>query len=319
LREQYFPAAPRRISLYLGICALNAARRIMSTRDLARITAADLADPSLDETALYKIAGARRDLWAVILGHPHCYESLADYIRHYSPGITPQWPPAVSTQADASAVSTELTSHNTPVPAVNQDSATGDGVPAVGGALAERDMAAERGNTDQSDHPRQPEWAEHASNAQSPSHTEHASNAGRRAYAHGLRTAPRWPQITLIVSGIVAAISLFLPAVSSSAWGFHVTASFMDTREGALLLALVLATIGFAIASIYVPAVWVTNTTAAVGIATGGIGIADSLITLLNTADSQTSAGIGLYSLIVASAAMAGIAIVLLTPKFRKG
>lgn len=246
-------------------------------REVSSYTVEDLANPGIDAATLGQLASARPDLSGAILAHPNCYPELANWLSQGMQANDEQ-PPA-------------------PVP----NETAGQMVTSVEhGSVALKQTKGDNLGMNEYQNPMPPTLVDERRKSLDPSVQQ--MSAGARQVAAGAKdyfantVAPAavgvtksiqhtvnqptrqspasanwndWVPFIVPVAAFIAIISLFLPVVSVSAFGYSMSANFFSEEvggEGFMLLILMLAAIAFAVVSVGTRKKWARITARIVGI-----------------------------------------------------
>lgn len=283
-------------------------------RDPASYSAQELADPSIDPTTLRQIAAARPDLWPQIQSHPNCDQELAGHIRRNTPPAAPQPPTSTGAQPPFGAPNGGQRPPGQPGPPPQggppHPGQPYPGQPHPGGQYPGRPQEASQAPQGA----QQPtsgakQFADGAkdyfTNTVAPAALNAAQTVSQRSgQAPG---APVhwtiWFRFALPVIALIAIISLFMPLVSASHMGYSVSVNYFSEEaggEGAILLVLFLALIGFAVTSLVTGKKWAAITAGVLGVLAGLIG-------MINGFGSASAASSHMYGSAGAGAILLGI------------
>ncbi|UQN15460.1 variant leucine-rich repeat-containing protein [Gulosibacter sp. ACHW.36C] len=269
----------------------------MTDREPGSFTAEELASPSTDAATLARAAAVRPDLWSAILANPNCYPELGDWIRQQQ-GVQ-NVPPAQQQNQHGQQQAQPGQQQRQPD---QQQGQYGQQQNQYGQQQGQ--PGQQQGGTNQFFDGAQ----QMAQGAKS-----FLNDAGQRASKrasddpNSFLNKFTWGQVGVVIAAVVGFIGLFLPAVSASAYGFSVSASFIQSGDGVLLLILFLGTIGLTIFSGYSTQRPVLITSWVVALIAGVVSVIDAIATLANVAGSGFGPGLGIFVvLLVGLAIIAG-------------
>jgi len=260
----------------------------MNAPEISTVTAQDLANPYITGETLERTAWARPDLWWNIMGHPNCPAELATQLRQRLAPVP------------------DLSSRATPRPADPAVEQMAAGAKQL--AAGARDFLSQRVI------PAATSTARSVQQAVSQQTSTGSSPDVWRGRA----------LVAVPALAFVAILSLFLPAVTASVYGFSRTANYFTEGtggEGVFLLVVLLTVIGSAMAALLTHARWARIVTGVAGIVVGGFGAVDGFGTAANVSNlSYASVGVGMVLLAAASTALVVAAALLLwRSKTREG
>ena len=132
-----------------------------------------------------------------------------------------------------------------------------------------------------------------------------------------------WPQIVMAVAALLAAISLFLPAVTIDIFGEKISAHFFSPEAGnkttgILVIVVMAAAIASAITAILGHQTSAKKASGGSGVGAGAVGIIIAVINIFDIIDTGhgASVGFGLISLLVFSIIVLVFGLLTLLPKF---
>ncbi|WP_282852571.1 hypothetical protein [Gulosibacter sediminis] len=257
----------------------------MTDREPGSFTAEELASPTTDAETLARAAAVRPDLWSAILANPNCYPELGDWIRQQQSAQN-QRPTPHQQQAAQGSQSQEA-------PQWAQSPQQGQ----------QAQPGQQQGTNQFFD------GAQQMAQGAKSFLNDAGQRAGKRASGdpNSFLNKFTWGQVGVVIAAVVGILGLFLPAVSASAYGFSVSASFIQSGDGVLLLILFLGTIGLTIFSGYSTQRPVLITSWVVALIAGVVSVIDAIATLANVAGSGFGPGLGIFVvLLVGLAIIAG-------------
>lgn len=282
----------------------------MTGRDPASFTAEDLTDPTIDAVTLRSIVAERSDLWPQVLQHPSCYPGLADYIRsQQGPPQPPSGPQATQAQQQ-------------PQPAQTEQQGAGEHF-----AAGARQLAG--GAKDY--------WNSKAAPA--------VSGAIKDARTNGSKSWTFWGRLAQPFIALLSFITLFFPAIrvldefnieqqaeglaeelglsdelsaARDELGLHTTQNFLTqdmTAAGVILLLLLLATIGAAVASLVTTQALLRLVAAGVGAVTGLVAFIVSIIYLVAAGEDHLTVGFGAVFMLILSILLIAASVIAALPQ----
>lgn len=295
-------------------------------RDPASYSAQELADPSIDSATLRQIAAVRTDLWPQIQNHSNCDQELAGYIRQNSWPAAPQPPTSTGAQPPFGA----QTGGQRP---------PGDPGPPQGGQPYPQPQAgqpqpgqshtgsqASQGAQQLASGAKQLAGGakEYFANTVAPAAVNAAQNVSQRS-GQALGGPVHWTiwfRFALPVAALLAIIALFMPIASVSYMGRSMSINYFSEEapsgEGAIMLVLFLAVIGFAVVSLVTGRKWAIITAGVLGVLAGLIGMINGFGSASAISGQQYgSAGAGAILLGVMGIGMLATAIITFLPQNR--
>ena len=237
----------------------------MSTLDAASVTAAGLADPTIDASTLGRVASLRPDLWNVILHHRNCYVELAEWIRQNQQGQVAPPGPAVS-EAQWMA-QFQGTYRREPTMGEYQAARAAGQIQPVPGAAGTPGFPQA--------------WP-----------VVNAAPAGAAGGAHWMT----WTAPAMVIVVFLMAISLFMPMFSVTALGQSYSPNFFDADiagAGVFVLLTLIVLMSFAVVSLLGRQKWARITTGVLGIIAGLVAALVSLTLAAGTDHVSKSYGRG--------------------------
>ncbi|SJM62637.1 hypothetical protein [Gulosibacter sp. 10] len=315
----------------------------MNDRQPDSFTAEELSSPSTDAATLAHAASVRPDLWSAILSNPNCYPELGSWIRQQQSTQQVAPAPQAEPQPDptASAGSQQQTPSSQPgfgEPQSGQQSEPGQ-QPQAGqqpqGGYGQQPTYGQQQPQQGYGQGQQPTYGQQQPNGQGqPGYGQQgqqqggsnqfadgaqqmangaknflndaAQSAGKRAsndpnsFLHKFT----WGQVGVVIAAVVGFIGLFLPAVSASAFGFSVSASFIQSPDGIFLLILFLGTIGMTIFSAVSPQKVVLIIAWVVAVIAGLVALIDAIATLAQAGGYGVAPGIGIFAILIVGIAL---------------
>lgn len=291
------------------------------SQDPSSFSAEDLNNPNIDARTLQQLAADRSDLWPNILAHPNCYPALAEYINtHMQPPEPPQSPAGEQAQG---------------APAEPAQGAPAQQAPGAGEHFA---AGARRAADDAKDY-----W----SNTAAPAFSGASKNAQKTVKANKA-SWKFWVRLGQPILAFLAFIILFTPAArvldrydfegqaenlaeqlgisnelaeARDQLGLHTTQNFLThdmTGAGVVLLLLLLATIGVAVASI----VSTRDVLRIVAAATGGLaGLYAAILAivyLVVAAEDYLTVGVGAVLMLIVSMVLMAASVIVALPQPRR-
>jgi len=281
----------------------------MTDREPGSFTAEELANPTTDAATLAQAAAVRPDLWSAILANPNCYPELGQWIRQQqgAQNVPPAQPQAQDAQGSQSPEAPQWAQS----PQQGQRAQFGQEQNQHGQQQNQHGQQQNQHGQQQA----QPGANQFFDGAQQMAQgaksflNDAGQRAGKRASddPNSFLNKFTWGQVGVVIAAVVGFIGLFLPAVSASAYGFSVSASFIQSGDGVLLLILFLGTIGLTIFSGYSTQRPVLITSWVVALIAGVVSVIDAIATLANVAGSGFGPGLGIFVvLLVGLAIIAG-------------
>lgn len=268
----------------------------MTDREPGSFTAEELASPTTDAATLARAAAVRPDLWSAILANPNCYPELGDWIRQQQSAQNQR--PTPHQQQAAQGSQSQEAPQWAQSPQQGQQAQYGQQQNQYGQQQAQ--PGQQQGTNQFFD------GAQQMAQGAKSFLNDAGQRAGKRASddPNSFLNKFTWGQVGVVIAAVVGFIGLFLPAVSASAYGFSVSASFIQSGDGVLLLILFLGTIGLTIFSGYSTQRPVLITSWVVALIAGVVSVIDAIATLANVAGYGFGPGIGVFVVVLVGLAL---------------